>query len=1068
MSASKKPLADTAQRRRIVGELTKSLLVEAAAGSGKTHEMAARMAAGVAQGVYDVEQMAAVTFTRKAAAELRGRFQLALELQLATLEPSSPEQARVRLALTNIERFFSGTIHAFCARLLRERPIEAHVAPGFTELDDVEERLMREASWRDFRAKARADGDPDLALLSEAGIKAKDLDGAFATVCLYEDIDFPAKDVPAPETGKAWSALGAFWKELSSHLPLQIDDESTCKMQQRAQQFERAWAFAQGRPRTAVRLAELLAIWASEVSCVQKWWSTEKAKAKRVTEEVKTLQATFRADVVEPWLDEWRRHLYAPCIRLLTRGRIMAADDRRRRNALSFNDLLLLTAEVLREHSDVRRALQAKYRWIFVDEFQDTDPVQAEIMFHLSDGGSGALYVVGDPKQSIYRFRRADIDIYNQVRARLGGPKGEGLVSLTSNFRSVPSLCNWANRVFAEMFPEQPSAWDPAFAPLAAVETSDNGGGLFKLTIASDHKDVPEDEAASIARYIRSEVNAGRRAFGDFLILTKKRKGLQTYVDALEALQIPVEVSGAGAFGESRQVQELSNVLQALADPQDGVALVGVLRGPLFGVSDPDLFAWRSAGGYFGLFAEPPTPGAASFRVATSLEALRRWHRWTRILPAGAALERILEDSGYLALSATTSGGVEAGDLLHAVDRVRAAVEAGFTLAEAAEALQDAAQESSEVESWPLEPGRADVVRLMNLHKAKGLEAPVVFLANPVGGFKSTPDIRIERQDGAKARGYLPIFKTTDSFSKPVIALPPDWPAHEAEEQKYLDAEAKRLLYVAATRAKHMLVVGRWTGSTYLNSRSWIEFEPFLGDARELSVPATAEVSEPVKVDLSLKAAASALSLSDAEHERARQPSWSAASVSAETKHVWSVDASETNDAFAGDPTRVLTASTPSRRSDAGVAWGTLVHGLLEQAMRFPLSTRDDLRRLALWLTVEEPDLRPFIDEALDTVQAVAGSEWWGVARAAGECHEEAPLSVLESNGALPKVLTGTIDLIYQYGAKWQVVDYKTDADGATVDLSARYAAQISAYERAWKKIAGGDVASRIVWARGK
>ena len=236
-------------------------------------------------------------------------------------------------------------------------------------------------------------------------------------------------------------------------------------------------------------------------------------------------------------------------------------------------------------------------------------------------------------------------------------------------------------------------------------------------------------------------------------------------------------------------------------------------------VSDPQLFAYRQAGGYFGLFDELTAPEAAARPVADALATLRRWHTWTRRLPAGAALDRILEESGFLALAAGSSGGVEAGDLLHAIDRVRAAVEAGFTLADSAEALTDLDQESTEVESLPLEPGRQDVVRLMNVHKAKGLEAAVVFLADPSGGFTPRVDVRVVR-DGATPHGYFPIVLGFESGGSKLLAEPSDWARHEAEEARYLDAEASRLLYVAATRAKDMLVIGRWAKASTTANRA--------------------------------------------------------------------------------------------------------------------------------------------------------------------------------------------------------------------------------------------------------
>ena len=185
---------DEQSRRTIREELLTNILVEAGAGSGKTQMLAARMAAGVAQGVYQIEHMAAVTFTRKAASELRGRFHLALEARLESARKAKAPEAEIRrlqAALSNLERFFAGTIHSFCARLLRERPVESGVSPGFTELDEVQDLELRKRVWREFITDAREEGDPDVAALLEADIKLKDLDAAFATVCDNEDVEFP-------------------------------------------------------------------------------------------------------------------------------------------------------------------------------------------------------------------------------------------------------------------------------------------------------------------------------------------------------------------------------------------------------------------------------------------------------------------------------------------------------------------------------------------------------------------------------------------------------------------------------------------------------------------------------------------------------------------------------------------------------------------------------------------------------------------------------------------------------------------------------------------------------------
>jgi ATP-dependent helicase/nuclease subunit A len=1075
-------LVDQQSRQRIKSDLTRNQLVEAGAGSGKTQMMAERMAAGVASGVYQVPQMAAVTFTRKAAAELRGRFQLALEAELTKATDAEPTK-RLRDALSNIERFFAGTIHSFCAHLLRERPVEAVVSPGFTELDEVEDTRLRRQSWRDYRSQLKSAGDPLMLDLVEAGLKASDLDRAFDTVCLYEEVEFPAGTAARPDASSAASELDRFWTALQTYLPVPFNRDSTCNIQKNADKFRGQLRVTPDYHKAAVDLAPLLETWDCASKIVQYQWSEDAAEKKRINKEVPALHEAFRRDTVAPFLKQWRQYVYRLSISVLTQAREHAKEERRRVNTLNYGDLLQLAAKVLRENASVRAALGEKYRWVFVDEFQDTDPVQAEIMFLLAADDTaaakgsadwrsvnlrpGSLFVVGDPKQSIYRFRRADIDIYNEVRARLDAAPNGDVLPLTSNFRSVGSLCDWANTVFEREFPTEPSLRSPKFARLDPVDRKPTGAsGLFTLSIpaAVDKGNIASAESEAIACYIHTEVAAKRRKFGDFLILTRKRKDLELYANALERLQIPAEVSGAGAFGDSVEVRQLALLLKALADPQDAVSLVGVLRGPLFGLSDRDLFAYRQAGGWFSVFADAPNPApVGAQRVAGAIASLRMMHRWTQILPIGAAVERILEDSGYLALAATTPGGVEAGDLLHAVDRVRSIVETGHTLADAADALEPDADESSEVESLSLEPGRTDVVRLMNLHKAKGLEAPVVFLANPLSGTKPRVDARIIR-DGPTARGYFKIMKEFGQGQK-VVGEPTEWDRYEAEELAYLAAEEKRLLYVAATRAKDMLVIGRWMGKTS-TAGPWGVFGGFFQTATDLPVPSSAVLDATQAVDLSPAAATAAAHRVRAAHQRALKPSWAAASVTTETKAFPKLVADL--DADADDPTRVITDNTPSRRADAGAAWGALIHGLLEHALRHHTVTAADLRRLGMWLTVDELTLRPFLDEAVATVQAVSKSEFWTEANASPECYQEVPFAirVMGEDGITPKVINGTIDSVFRTTEGWKIVDYKTDLDGTPEVLKERYGKQLAAYEDAWRRFTADPVSSSLVATR--
>ncbi|HTF67664.1 MAG TPA: UvrD-helicase domain-containing protein, partial [Edaphobacter sp.] len=529
---------DQESRRLIREDLLTNILVEAGAGSGKTQMLAERMAAGVAVGVYSVEHMAAVTFTRKAASELRGRFHLALEEELKRAHTSGSGQisvsertVRIQAALSNLERFFAGTIHSFCARLLRERPVESGVSPGFTELDEVQDLELRRRVWRDFISGARGAGDPVMMALMEADIRPSDLDSAFSTICANDDVEFPPGDAECPDPKRARVELEKFWQDLQKHLPSKIDPATTCGIQNAARNFQGQIRVSRYRLERPAVIAALLKIWDCESKIIQKCWAQSPQEKTRLRDLIQGLHARFREGVVAPYLAQWRQYVYRLSVTLLTRAREHATAERRRMNSLNYGDLLNLTSRVLRENDVVRRALQQKFRHLLVDEFQDTDPVQAEILFWLAEDGApssgskqsdipdwrkvllrpGSLFIVGDPKQSIYRFRRADIDIYNLVRKRFNDPAIGRVVPLTLNFRSVPQLCAWANATFQALFPVEPTAYAPRFAPLDADRSDSLSGGVFTMTHNCDGKELHEADAERIATYIRSEVDAGRR-----------------------------------------------------------------------------------------------------------------------------------------------------------------------------------------------------------------------------------------------------------------------------------------------------------------------------------------------------------------------------------------------------------------------------------------------------------------------------------------------------------------------------------------------------------------------------
>jgi len=692
-----------------------------------------------------------------------------------------------------------------------------------------------------------------------------------------------------------------------------------------------------------------------------------------------------------------------------------------------------------------------------VDEFQDTDPIQAEVMTYLAaeetgdqsaESGwtsrrlrPGSLFIVGDPKQSIYRFRRADIVTYNRMR-RLVLDSGGDVLTLSTNFRSERSVCEWANAAFAEVFPKQATDEQAARVDLApAKPDSAPGSGVFRLTIPKPDRTRPklEDycipEAERVADIIADALENGwpadggeRRSLsaGDFLIIAKGRKRLGIYARALEARGIPCLVSGGAGFGESSEVAALMPVLRAAADPDDAVSVVAFLRGPLCGISDARLLAHHTAGGSFSYCSNQPE--GADDGVVDALALLRRFHELARTLPPAAAIGRIIDDLGLLALaSGLDRGDIRAGNLLKALSLARSIAAEGMDFTGVVQAL-DELRADDEVESLSTRPDREDAVQIMNLHKAKGLEAEVVFLVDTSPRSDHAVTFHVDRSTDPPA-GYFRIRVPNGPFQMRDIAMPPDWQRWEEREEAFQTAEEQRLLYVAATRAKRALIV---SVSERRNS-PWAHFQPFL----------TAEAAEPDRAcSDSPNADAQALA---AEFYAARdqrvQALGRAGQESYRREQVTRV--SHSGDAPA--------SAEPGR----GASWGRVMHRLLEALM----SDADlDVCAEADILLREEERPPEEADEVAMLVAGVRASDLWKRACESPERYVEAPFGVplpAEDDG-VPGALFGTVDLVFREDGGWVIVDYKSDRTQDRLEgLVERYAGQVRAYREWWQELTG-------------
>ncbi len=1112
---------DEAERQRVRTELRTSFLVEAGAGSGKTTLLVDRMVALVESGA-DVAGIAAVTFTRKAAAELRERFQVALERRYreARAEPEEAETTVLREAIDRIDRAFLGTIHAFCARLLRERPIEAGLDPEFQEAQEAEAQLLQERFWTSFVERIISDSDPLVEQLARAGLRVDQLRKAFDQMVENLDVEYPAEPVAAPGPEEADVVRGVLEELLDRALALIPDDEP-----------ERGWDPTQLMVRSLRytrrfrRWDDLAALFdaagqmASRKSFTLNRWPQPtregKAEVKRLRDDLAALGED--ESPIRRHLDRWLAHRYAMAIRLVRRAALEFAEERLRIGLLSFHDLLMLTAKLLRGHPDVRRDLGKRYRYVLIDEFQDTDPIQAELLFLLAsepepragDAGPrpdddrqpagherpqaddiphpddwrtviprpGALFVVGDPKQSIYRFRRADIAVYNQVRARFR--EFGAVLRLITNFRSRQTVADLVNEVFdqPDRFPREETDRQACFAPMVPYPRPSNGPeGVFDYFApkARRNADAARLEAAMLASWIRTRIDSGERAAGDFLVLTRKKSHLDLYARALEERNVTIDVSGAQA-GPEEELRELVLLLEILIDPGNPVNVVAVLTGLFFGIDHEQLAQYALAGGRFDFTSRPRDWGREGDGVpggmpdsepAEALNTLHEWWKESRREPADVVIGRLVDRLGLMPfVASSTLGTLRAGILAYALDSVRAeALRGNASLAGAAEALE-AALEWEDAEA-PFDPGHGDAVRVMNLHKAKGLQGTVVVLANPVQSVSHTRylDAHTRRTAGGGAEAFAVVTAPAGPYRSLTLAQPRNWSALAEEEVRFLEAEERRILYVACTRAREELVVARKGGKS-----CWGIFDGWL-DRNAVTLQLTADQPQSrEKMARSVGELLAETAATEAGMAEGARPSYEFASITELAKGD-ETDAREDDGARSGQPDPV-TPSAPDRTILRGYEWGSAVHGTLAAAAQGVEGKALELVARALLVEHERPldehGAPAELGELMSLVAGVRESELWRRAEQADMRQPEVPFALERpaDNGGIPRVVEGVIDLAFREAGGWVIVDYKTDV-GDDPDFPRRrraYRRQVDLYAECWEEITGEPVKERVL-----
>jgi len=807
---------DQAARDRVRDVLDETLFVEAGAGSGKTTALVERVVALVESGVA-MRHIAAITFTEKAATELRDRIRDALE-QRAASQGGRPWVAAVH----ELDAAAIGTLHSFAQRILTEHAITAGLPPRFEVLDEVSSGVAFDARWERFVDRLLDDDSlGDLVVLAEACKIRREYLRDVARV-FDANWDLLADHVPAARAGPDTGALAGILDDIEAVAAL--GDHCTDPADKLLVRLGE-WSALVQRLRGASDLGEAVSLLTPKLpSCkvgnigrASSWTAGTLAEVRKRLPEAGESLLQWLHDVGTRCLDRLGAEV--------ARFTLEAAEQRRRSGRLEFHDLLVLARQVMRDPghgTEARAELHDRYRRLLLDEFQDTDPIQIELAVLMAsddpDAGRkqwtdvrvvpGRLFFVGDPKQSIYRFRRADIDLFMNARDAFG-PATE----LTANFRSGRGVLTWVNAVFGRLIESTPGS-QPAYIPLdATCEQVPRGPAVACLGSEPHPADVKADEmreaeARDVVAAVRAAIDEGwsvrsgeslsQARLGDITILLPARTSLPALEDALEAAGVPYRTESSSLVYATRAIRDLVTTVRSVDDPTDELATVTALRSRLFGCGDDDLYRWKHEyGGSWNHQAAAPESIPDDDPVGLGMAYLRALHRERLWLSPSELLGRIVEERRLLE-SGFADGRPR--DLWRrvrfVVDQARAWCDAeGGSVRDWLGWVARQADDAGRVAEVVLAETDDDSVRIMTIHAAKGLEFPITILSGMSTRPRRNSGVEVHFPPGEPV-AYKVGQLRTDSFER----------ARPLDEQMS-HHERIRLLYVACTRARDHLVV---------------------------------------------------------------------------------------------------------------------------------------------------------------------------------------------------------------------------------------------------------------------
>ncbi len=1091
-------IIDREARERVVSDLDSSLCVEAGAGTGKTTLLVDRYLSLVEKGRALPTQIVAITFTEKAAGEMKMRLREEIVSLLQSGDFSQEVKERLTRAQYELERAPISTIHAFCSSIIREYAVEAGVDPGFQILTGVEEEIYFQECWMDFLGMV---DEPYHYFLEKFFARGGNIDKLMEiTSQIYRHrgdrpLDEPLSGgtgAPVVEGGEevdAWirrlkeagkrgngiidiDQFAREVKEARRHFRMLLENHCTNRNDRGAGEIRKFLNDSSEMDELkGDRLEEFLLslkMPGSTRGNRKNWDPPAKcARFKEMARALKNIQAGHRMKFmdslrlfIQGWSDKFADYIQK---------------RKREDGLLDFDDLLIIAGRIL-EKGEILEVLRERYRYILVDEFQDTDPLQARIVLMLAGGpdriedkapGKGRLFIVGDPKQSIYRFRKADIEIYQRVRRSLGSEGGTE--NIVQNFRSVPGIVEWVNSAFSDLMTgEEGLDFQPRYQDIFPFRRS-SGSPVVYLDMEMDPEGAKSDrvrqvEAESISRFIHHLVREGWEIedpetkairpvrYGDIAILYRGTTGVENYENTLRSEGIPYIVEGGKLFFTRQEIRDLANAMWVIEDPWDSLSLVSVLRSPLFGFSDEEIFISVRRYGKISYLEPGDERGKESTDLNEALNLLADLHRGRNVRGPAETLDRLLHRTGYIHFCCLRSHGDQIVlNIRKIIQRAKEFERRGNSFRSFARWFREQDEQEAAEGEFPMLDEGGNAIKMLTIHKSKGLQFPVVIVANLVQTLGPPPRIILKKGHGLS------------------LKLGKEWKTGDydkmADEEKVKDyAESVRLLYVAATRARDILVIPKSPSkkrSYFEMIAPSMEYNDSSGDSEDNPVerirlsqlpslkstfnvfdrmPGSDDMEKPGFVRERERWMRERLKLT----ERAGTPP-----LVVNPSRVAGAAALELggySDHPDQDERMEEGRRAEIREGGSSLRLGSAFHSVMN---------RIDLERSRVEEITRSAAREFRIEHMQEELQhLVAGTLRSDIIRAASEsevCLREVPFTIKLEKG----FLDGRIDLMFRLRGRWQVVDYKTDkVDRETMEEKRnRYKSQMCLYFTALRRM---------------